>query len=325
MRAPLVVAVLCSGALGATATARAQVVTGFADDRFEPAGAGSQWLTAESLDFAGHLRPAAALVADWAVHPIVVYTPEGNSAGALVGEQMLTHFDAAVMMWNRVRFDLNLPLSLFASGTTAQIDTQSYAAPQSGVVGDIRLGAAVRVLQRSRGHLVAAAGLQLFVPTGTTRAFTGDGGVRLWPRAMVSGERRRVVWAASLGLQYRPKDDCGCSLAPGTELNGGAAAGWRFSPRIMAGPELFAALPLSGGTLAARGTPAIELLVGGHFAVHPGWDVSVGLSRGLTQGPGAPAFRAVAGVQFVLPLPASPTPPPPDGAMTMGPSSAPPN
>ncbi len=310
MRAPLVAAVLCFLTFAASATARAQAVTGFADDRFEPAGAGSAWMTAESLDFTGHRRPAAALVADWAVHPIVVYTPEGQAAGALVAEQLFMHFDAAVMMWNRVRFDLNLPLSLVASGTTAQIDTQSYSAPQSGIVGDIRLGADARVLERAQGRFVAAAGLQLFIPTGTTRAFTGDGGVRLWPRAMVAGERGRMVWAAHLGFQYRPKDHCGCSLAPGSELDGGVAGGWRFSPRVMVGPELFGSAPLSGGTLAARGTPSVELLLGSHFAVRPGWDVSVGISRGLTQGAGAPAFRAVAGVRFVLPLPASPTPPP---------------
>ena len=61
----------------AVSPARAQVVSGFADDRFEPAGADSAWMTVESLGFEGHLRPAFALVADWAWKPLVVYDGQG--------------------------------------------------------------------------------------------------------------------------------------------------------------------------------------------------------------------------------------------------------
>jgi hypothetical protein len=287
----------------------AQSISGFADDRFEPAGADSQWMTGESLEFRGHLRPAAALVEDWAVNPIVAYGTDGSSTGALVGEQVFTHLDAAMMAWDRVRFDLNLPLSLVSSGAGAQIAGQSYGAPEGRILGDIRLGADARILERASerwGRVVAAAGLQLFLPTGATRAFIGDGGVRVWPRVMAAGERGRLTWAARLGVEFRPKDHCGCSLAPGSEMNGALAGGWRFSPRLMVGPELFASAPLAGSTLAARATPAVELMAGAHFAIDPRWQVSAGISRGLTEGAGAPAFRGVVGVQFVLPLPAAP-------------------
>ena len=172
--------------LGLARDAAAQGITGFAADRFEPAGAGSQWMTGESLDFQGHLRPAAALVEDWAVNPIVAHGPDGNSTTALLDEQVFTHLDAALMLWDRVRVDLNLPLALVDSGTGTQLDGQTYVAPQSRLIGDVRLGADARIfrLALDDGHVVGAAGLQLFLPTGTTQAFTGDGGVRIWPRVM---------------------------------------------------------------------------------------------------------------------------------------------
>jgi len=290
--------------LGLARDAAAQGITGFAADRFEPAGAGSQWMTGESLDFQGHLRPAAALVEDWAVNPIVAHGPDGNSTTALLDEQVFTHLDAALMLWDRVRVDLNLPLALVDSGTGTQLDGQTYVAPQSRLIGDVRLGADARIfrLALDDGHVVGAAGLQLFLPTGTTQAFTGDGGVRIWPRVMAAGTHGRFNWAARLGLQYRPRDKCSCSLAPGSDVNGALAAGWRLSQRLMIGPELFASAPLSGGTLAARSTPPAEVLLGAHYAIDSRWDVSVGISRGLTDGLGAPAFRAVAGIQLVLPM-----------------------
>ncbi len=110
--------------------ARAQSVQGFADNRFEPAGAGSEWRTLESLRFDGHLRPALALVQNWAWKPLVAYDPQGSETGALIRQQLISHLDAAVMLWDRARFDLSLPLALGQTGSATDIDGLTYAAPQ---------------------------------------------------------------------------------------------------------------------------------------------------------------------------------------------------
>jgi hypothetical protein len=314
LSAGAVVVALALAPSAASAQAQATTISGFADDRFEPAGAGSAFLTVESLDFRGHLRAAAALVEDWAVHPMVAYNPQAGSSTAVVSQQLISHLDAALMLWNRMRVDLGVPISLVGAGNAATIDTQSYGAPEGHVLGDLRLGADVRVYGKPGSRFVAAAGLQLFVPTGSTGGWNGDGGVRVWPRLMAAGERGRLVWAARAGVQIRPKDSCGCNLAPGSELDGAVAGGWRINPRLLVGPELYASTSFSGGTLAARGTAPVEAMVGGHWAVTPQWNVSLGLARGLTDGTGSPAFRAVAGVQFLMPvaeataIPAAPPP-----------------
>src|SRR4051794_38932234 len=59
--------------------ARAQVTgSGFAVNRFEPAGSGSDWFSLESLDFRGHARPAFGVVVDGAWKPLVAYDQSGQ-------------------------------------------------------------------------------------------------------------------------------------------------------------------------------------------------------------------------------------------------------
>jgi hypothetical protein len=280
--------------------ASAQVVSGFADDRLEPAGADSAWMTVESLGFEGHLRPALALVADWAWKPLVVYDGQGHEIAPLVRDQLVGHLDAALILWNRLRIDLNLPVVLANSGDATMLGTQRFASPDGAALGDLRLGADVVVFRRPARQVVAAVGLQLFVPTGRTQAFSSDGGVRVWPRLAVAGDHAQFSWAGRVGVQFRPSDSCGCNLAPGTEVDGALAGGWRPRERWLLGPELDWSHTISGGAGALHSGTPLELLLGAHFAATPTWTFTAGLGRGLTDGAGAPELRIVAGAQYVF-------------------------
>jgi OmpA-OmpF porin, OOP family len=280
--------------------AHAQIVSGFADDRFEPAGADSAWMTVESLDFDGHMRPAFALVGDWAWKPLVVYDGQGNEVAPLVRNQLVGHLDAALLLWNRLRVDLNLPVALVNSGDATLLGTQQFAAPDGAALGDIRLGADVVVFRRPDRQIVGAVGLQVFVPTGRTQAFNSDGGVRVWPRLAVAGDHGRFAWAGRVGVQIRPSDSCGCNLAPGTEVDGALAGGWRPRDGWLVGPELDWSHTIAGGTGALRSGTPLELLLGGHYAATPTWTFTAGLGHGLTDGAGTPELRLVAGAQYVF-------------------------
>jgi len=284
--------------------AHAQAISGFADDRFEPAGADSAWMNAESLKFDGHLRPVAAFVTEWGWRPLVVYNAQGHSVGHLVSNQVFGHLDAAVMVWNRARVDLNLPVVLVNSGDATQIGTASYAAPDGAAVGDVRLGVDGIVYQRPDGQFVGAVGMQLFIPTGRTQALTSDGGFRFWPRLSVAGDRGAFSWAARLGLQVRPSDGCACNLAPGTEVDGALAGGWRPRPQWLIGPELIWSHSVASGAGALHGGTPLELMFGGHYTATPEWTFTLGLGHGLTNGAGTPAFRMLAGVQYSFRRPA---------------------
>ena len=70
--------------------ARAQTAgSGFAVDRFEPAGGGSEWFSLESLDFRGRVRPALGLVIDGAWKPLVVFDQNGNPVATMLRDQLV--------------------------------------------------------------------------------------------------------------------------------------------------------------------------------------------------------------------------------------------
>ena len=98
------------------AEARAQQASGFAVDRFEPAAPGSAFLSLESLDFEGHLRPAAGLVSAWAWKPLVVYDGQSQQVSALVQQELVEHVQGAIVLWDRARADLDLPVPLAHTG-----------------------------------------------------------------------------------------------------------------------------------------------------------------------------------------------------------------
>ena len=290
--------------------ARAQQAAGFAVDRFEPAAPGSRFLSLESLDFDGHLRPAAGLVSAWAWKPLVVYDGQSNQVAALVAQQLVEHVQGAVLLWNRARLDLDLPVPLAHSGTSTAVGGQTYGAPEGNGIGDLRLGAAARLYARRDGAFTAAFGAQLFLPTGDTKAFSSDGGVRFWPQLLAAGRRDRLTWAGRFGVHIRPRNACNCDLSPGSELTAGAGGAWRFVPRFAAGAELYLASAIAGGPFASRAGTSLEMMLAGHLAVAPRWNVSAGVAPGLSDGAGTPAARIVIGVQYVV-EPAAPSLPPP--------------
>lgn len=298
--------------LSAAGEARAQQATGFAVDRFEPAAPGSAFLSLESLDYEGHLRPAAGVVSAWAWKPLVVYDGQSQQVSALVQQQLIEHVQGAIVLWDRARADLDLPVPLAHTGTTTVVGGQTYAAPEGGAIGDLRLGVSARLYARRAGAFIGAFGVQLFLPTGATRAFSSDGGVRVWPQLMAAGRRDRLTWAGRLGVHFRPQHACNCDLSPGSELTAGAGGAWRFVPRFAAGAELYLASAIAGGPFASRAGTSLEMMLAGHLAVAPRWNVSLGVAPGLTDGAGTPVARIVAGVQYVVepPPPRVPEPPP---------------
>lgn len=296
-----------------------QQIAGFAEDRFEPAAAGSSWMYDESLDFTGHLQPGFAAVADWAWKPLVFYDQAGHEVGALVRQQAVLNMDAALTLWNRARIDLDLPLIAVNSGSDVQIQNQTYAAPRNVGIGDLRLGADVRLLGQPRDGIAFAAGARLFVPTGSTRSFTGDGRVRFWPRLMLAGERDRFLWAAQVGMHLRPHDSCACDLTLGNEVTFAAGAGWRMSDRALARVELYGSDALSSSGPFARASVPIELLASGHVLVVPHWLVDFGVAPGLANGPGSPTVRVVLGLEYAWAAEPALLPTPKDVSDTGGP------
>jgi OmpA-OmpF porin, OOP family len=288
-------------AISLTATgARAQSASGFAVDRFEPGGAGSEWFSLESLDFRGEWRPAFNLVLDGAWKPLVVYDQSGNAVASLLRDQTVAHLGAAMVL-NHFRFDVNLPVVLYQQGTEEGrqliLNGQAFQVPAQAAVGDARLGADLRLYGKAGAPFIAALGVQVFIPVGGTNSYTDDGGWRVWPHLMMAGNADWFTWAARFGFHVRPSSGV---LAPGDEVTAGLAAGVRASPHVLIGPELYASTATAHAFQAV--TTPVEVLLGAHFGVGGGWSINVGAGPGLTDGLGSPVVRGLLSVQYVPPI-----------------------
>ncbi len=294
----------CGAALllaSATAAAEEQA-QGFALDRFEPSERGSDWFVLESWDLRGHVRPALGLVVGYANKPLMLYSPsDGEEIGSIVEHQLVAHFGGSLVLWDRVRFGLNLPLAAYQAGDEANA---AFSADNKTTFGDLRLSADARILGTYGEPFRLGGGFQFFVPTGSQDSFTGDGAVRLNTRVGVAGEVDALVYASMLGFGLRANSDDYADGARGGELAFSAAAGVRIpEARLIVGPELFTntVVTNSDGFFAKLTTP-VELLLGAHFQILPNLRLNTGAGSGLTRAFGTPRYRMLGSIEWFEPI-----------------------
>jgi len=278
--------------------ASAQVAPRFALDRFEPAERGSDWFAGESLDLRGHLRPAVGVVGDYAYRPLAIYNRDGSVRAAMVRHALFAHAGGSLVLADRVRLSLSLPIQAFTEGQDGAIGSTTYPAPPAAQgVGDLRLGADLRVFGKYGGPVTGAFGLQVALPTGDRAQYSSDGDVRLRPRAMVAGAVGLFVYAAQVNLMYRAPSDAATQVAVGSELGLSGAAGVRLlRGRLVVGPEIFGATTFDE-PLRTRSTP-LEGIAGAHYLLPGDVRIGAGVGAGLTRGWGSPVLRALLSVEW---------------------------
>ena len=267
--------------------------TGFALERFDPADPGSHWFVGESLDYRGLSRPAVGIVADYASKPLVAYDKNGDLAASIVEKQTVAHLGASLVLRNRFRVAVDLPLQLQATGTTTQLGADVAPAPASSfALGDLRLGLDARIFGRNNGPFVAALGLHVHVPTGDQASYASDGAVRVVPRVMVAGKAKAFEWSGRVNFNVRDLPAyAGTSL--GSEVGIVATAGLRTAGgKLLVGPEIYGSTALTDAALGAHASP-LEALLGAHYTLGSAWHVGAGVGTGLTSGYGTPAYRGV--------------------------------
>jgi outer membrane protein OmpA-like peptidoglycan-associated protein len=290
--------------------AAAGATPGFAVERFDPSERGSAWFAADSLDLRGAPRPALGLVVGWERKPLVVTGQDGGARTAIVSDVVATHLGGAVVLADRLRLALDLPLVLYTTGDQGVLRGDVYDPPRHAqALGDLRLAADARLFGAHDAPVTAALGAQLGLPTGSPPSYTSDGSVRFTPHALVAGSVAPiVVWAAKVGVAFRDTDAPsfgGGSI--GTELVFALAAGARLADeRLTVGPELFGGTVLAHDAWKTRTTP-LEALLGAHYELAGGVRVGAGAGAGVVSGYGSPAFRLLASAEWAPPI----VPPPP--------------
>jgi OmpA-OmpF porin, OOP family len=278
---------------------------GFALNRFEPSERGSDWFVLESLDLRGGPRFAAGLVLDYAHRPLMLYSAvDGEEIGSVVEHQLFAHLGASVVLWDRVRFGLNLPIALAQDGEGGSTDTTTFSSDNATTLGDLRLSADARLFGNYGEPITLGGGLQLFAPTGSQTSFTSDGAVRFVARVMAAGEIGDFVYASMLGFNLRANDEAYAGGARGSEIALGVAAGAKLADgKVIIGPELSTSTVVtdSDGFFARPSTP-LELIFGGHFRVTDSIRLNGGVGPGLTRAFGTPGLRALASIEWFEPF-----------------------
>jgi OOP family OmpA-OmpF porin len=271
-------------------------------NRFDPSERGSEWFLNDSLDLRGHLRPAVGAVFDYGYKPLVIYNDNLTTRSALVEHQLMLNLGVNMVLWERWRIGFNLPIALFQHGEPGLVLGVQYVPPNQAALGDVRFGTDVRLFGVYGGPVQVAIGALLWLPTGRPDLYTGDGTVRLMPRASIAGDIAWFSYSASFGFHFRPKVQSFAVAPVGSELVLKVAFGAHLAQKtIMVGPEISASTVTSNpsGLFSARTATNIEALLGVHWRFVRDFRVGAGVGPGLSRGLGTPEVRALLGIEYV--------------------------
>jgi hypothetical protein len=280
--------------------AAAQSRTGFAVDRFEPAERGSQFFVIDNLDMRGDARPAIGAILDYGYKPLLVQNLDGSERGAVVRHQLFAHLGGSLVLFERLRLGLNVPVAIYQDGETTPVGSDVLKAADKPAFGDIRLAADLRLLGEKTDPFTLAFGVRGWLPTGVRSQFTSDGSARLGPHLLVAGDLGFLAYAARLALVYRARDDVYAGTELGSELVGGAGAGIRSKDgRLVIGPEIYASTVFTGtNTFFAKYATPVEWLFGLHQEVTSEIRVGGGVGGGLTRGYGSTQLRTLLTIEW---------------------------
>jgi OmpA-OmpF porin, OOP family len=300
-----VAALVLAAASVVPAVARAQTFGGIALEQLSPAPPGDTFTLVPSPFAAGHLVPRGLALFDYAARPLTLVSASGSRP--VVSGQGFLHAGASLALWDRLLLSLSLPVALVQSGEAPSAGRFTFASPTSPQVGDLRLGARIRLVGEDGAPFQLGGSVDVHAPTAPASSFAGEPGVRLSPRVIAGGEVARFVWSAALGLDFHAEPNP-------TTLTWGAAIGVRLGiDRAQISVEVSGATPVQASffdldpqTRIARGLASnVELHAGLKVRVYRSLFVSAGAGPGLTDAVGTPSFRALGAVAWA-PRPEAP-------------------
>ena len=274
---------------------------GYAANNFEPSERGSDWFANESLDLRGNMRPAIGIVGDYGYRGVIsAYNADGSVKASAVREQLLLHVGGSLVLVDRLRLGLSLPIQAYAFGHNQVVRGVNILAPQhEQSVGDLRVSADLRLFGVYGDPFTVGLGGSFWAPIGQRESFTGDGTGRFAPHLMVAGDVGPVAYALRASYQYRPLAENYIDTRIGSTFTWGGAAGVRvLDKKLLVGPELFGQTVVANThAFQERGTP-IELMGGAHLNVGDQLRVNAGFGTFLNKGYGAPVYRGLLGIEW---------------------------
>lgn len=272
-------------------------------NQFDPAPAGDQFFGVPSPFAQGRVVPRGYVMADYAHQPLRLRG--GGVDGSVVSAQMFLHIGASLAILDRALVSVSLPIAVLQSGDTLDIEGSSVTGPTSAELGDLRIGARVAIVSDDQGRAQLGAGGYIYVPTGPSGSYTGDGSTRVAPHLLFGGRWKAtpsftLAYTAMGGFSVRS------SKNPTTVVYGAGVAALFADETIQIGPEFYGASPIQAGgfTLVEdsdvtldNGTNA-EVLLGARWRFWEGLTVGAAGGPGLSSAVGTPAFRVTGSIAW---------------------------
>jgi hypothetical protein len=280
------------------ASARAQTFGGIALDQLDPSPAGDTFASVPSPFTVGHLVPRGVALFDYAAQPLRLVT--SSDARPVVSGQGFLHVGASLALWDQLLLSFSLPIALVQSGDGPTAGRFTFVPPASQQVGDLRVGARIRLGGDDGAPFQIGGSVDVHVPTAPAGSFAGERSARLSPRLLLGGQTSRFVWSAAAGIDFHGAPN------PST-FAWGAAAGVRLGgDRAQIGAEISGATPLIESffeldpqTRIARGRVSnVELLGSAKVRLVRSLFLGFGGGPGLTSAVGTPAFRVLGALSW---------------------------
>lgn len=267
-------------------------------ERFQPSVPGDAMLGVPSPAVGGHLVPRASVFGSYAYLPLSIQ--DGDERRVIVADQLFLHAAVSFALFDRVLVSADMPFALLQTGESPTIAGFDFPSPTGAEVGDLRLGARLRLFGDYWDPFQIGVGGHVFVPTAPAGSYSGDGSVRGEPHLLIGGRFEHFVYSASLGTTLR------AAARPHTfDARAGAALvlGESF---FQIGPELSVSAPFTKDVVLDTETTAIsvaspvsaELLLGAKIRLLKSLVIGAGAGPGLSQGWGTPVFSAVGTVGY---------------------------
>jgi hypothetical protein len=141
------------------------------------------------------------VVLDFGLNPLSIQ--QGSTRTSIVSQQTFLHLAASFSLFDRVIASFDMPFALAQSGDSPTVAGVAFPSPSGAEVGDLRLGARVRLFGEDSNQFQVAAGGYFHVPTGPDGSYAGDGSVRGEPQIVMGGRVKQFFYSVSLGTTLR--------------------------------------------------------------------------------------------------------------------------
>ncbi len=292
---PLAMLLLCAPAVASGQTVPTD--RDFDAQRFQPSPGFHDVLGVSSPRTADNLSWAVLVWGNHASRPLRLVDPSDDSTErAIIANHTAIDLAGTIGLLDRYEVGFSVPMTVARAGDAGLVGPPgAQGTPSRAGLSDLRIVPKVRLLERGDFALGAAAPLTL--PTSAKDEFLGTRTPTLSPRGTGEWRTPRLRLLANAGMALREEREF-VNLRVGNAFTFGVAADvpWRVLKNDV---SLVASIE---GETAMRSpgmeeTP-VEAALGVTWYTFDGFLVSVGGSRGMTLGYGAPEWRAFATVGY---------------------------